>query len=104
MSIETALHTVNGELYVGECKVLKGWESFSGWYWFAVEKVEERRVADGTGSVLGDGAIVDDTIWFGLVQGLEEEWGEFSEAEIRSLGNLAWPIKPGDLPYAGRRG
>ena len=102
--IETVLHAVNGELYIGERKVLRGWESFSGWYWFAVEKVEERRVADGTGSVLGDGTIVNDTIWFGLVQGLEEEWGEFSEAEIRSLGNLAWEIKPQDLPYAGRRG
>jgi len=99
----TALHTENGELHAGQYKVLKGWESFSGWYWFAVEKVEERRVADGSGSVLGDGSVVDDTIWFGLVQGSEEEWGEFSEAEIRLLGNMAWPIKRQDLPYAGRR-
>jgi len=103
-TIETALHTENGELYAGEHEVLKGWESFSGWYWFAVEKVEERRVADGSGSVLGDGSVVDDVIWFGLVQGLEEEWGDFSEAEIRSLRNMAWPIKRQDLPYAGRRG
>lgn len=101
--IETALHTMNGKLYAGEHEVLKGWESFSGWYWFAVEKVEERRVADGSGSVMADGAVVDDTIWFGLIQGSEEEWGDFSEAEIRSLGNMAWAIKPQDLPYAGRR-
>ena len=101
--IETALHTENGELYAGPRKVLKGWESFSGWYWFAVEKVEERRVSDGSGSVMADGSVVDDVIWFGLVQGHEEEWGEFSEAEIRLLGNKAWPIKPQDLPYAGRR-
>jgi len=99
----TALRTVNGELHAGPHKVLKGWESFTGWYWFAVEKVEERRVADGSGSVMADGAVVDDTIWFGLVQGHEEEWGDFSEAEIRSLGNMAWPIKPQDLPHAGRR-
>lgn len=100
---ETALKTKGGKLYAGKHEVLKGWESFSGWYWFAVEKVEERQVADGSGSVMADGSVVDDTIWFGLVQGFEEEWGDFSEAEIRSLGNRAWPIKPQDLPYAGRR-
>lgn len=99
----TALRTVNGELYAGPHKVLKGWESFTGWYWFAVEKVEERRVADSSGSVMADGSVVDDTIWFGLVQGHEEEWGSFSEAEIRTLGNMAWPIKAQDLPHAGRR-
>ena len=97
------LHTKDGKLYAGDHLVLKGWESFSGWYWFAVEKVEERKVADGSGSVLEDGSIVDDTIWFGLVQGFDEEWGEFSEAEIRALGNMAWPIKACDLPIAGRR-
>jgi hypothetical protein len=100
----TTLRTVNSELYAGPYKVLRGWESFTGWYWFAVEKVEERRVADGSGSVMEDGSVVDDTIWFGLVQGQDEEWGEFSEAEIKALGNLAWPIKACDLPIAGRRG
>jgi hypothetical protein len=98
-----ALHTEDDGLYAGPHRVLKGWESFTGWYWFATEKVEERRIADGSGSVMEDGSVVDDTIWFGLIQGLEEEWGEFSEAEIRALGNMAWPIKLQDLPYAGRR-
>ena len=92
-----------GKLFIDGKEVLKGWESFSGWYWFATEKVEERLVADGSGSVLADGSVVDDTIWFGLVQGLEEEWGEFSEAEIKSMGNMTWPIKKCDLPSAGRR-
>lgn len=93
------LRTVNGELYAGEQKVLKGWESFSGWYWFAVEKVREQLSDFDDG-----GPGVPDVIWFGFVQGLEEEWGDFSEAEIARLGNMAWPIKPQDLPYAGRRG
>jgi hypothetical protein len=97
------LRTIHGELYAGRYKVLRGWESLNGWYWFAVEKVEERRVADGSGSVMADGSVVDDTIWFGLVQGFEEEWGEFSEAEIRAPGHMAWPIKPQDLAGAGRR-
>lgn len=52
---------------------------------------------------MADGSVVDDVIWFGLVQGHDEEWGEFSEAEIRALGNGAWPIKLQDLPYSGRR-
>lgn len=97
------LHTKDGELYAGPHKVLRGWESYTGWFWFATEKVEERRVADGSGSVLADGSVVDDVIWFGLVQGSEVEWGEFSEAEIRALGNMAWRIKECDLPIAGRR-
>jgi hypothetical protein len=97
------LRTKDGKLYAGDHKVLKGWESYSGWYWFAVEKVEERRAVDGSGSVMADGSVADDVIWFGLIQGHEEEWGNFSEAEIHSLGNLAWPIKPQDLSYSGRR-
>jgi len=91
------------DLYVYGKKVIRAWESFSGWYWFAVEKVEDRKIADGSGSVMADGSIVNDTIWFGFVQGLEEEWGDFSEAELRSLGNKVWPIKFQDLPHAGRR-
>ena len=31
----------NGELYIKGKKVLKGWESMSGWYWFATELEEE---------------------------------------------------------------
>lgn len=99
------LHVVNGELYAGEHKVVKGWESFSGWYWFGVEKVEERHVGSpvSSGGSMVNGKEVDDVIWFGFVQGLEEEWGYFSEAEIRSLGNYAWPIPKCNLPFSGRR-
>ncbi len=103
----------DGKLYIGGLDdrtalpvfklVLRGWESFNGWYWFAVEKVEERKVSDGGGSII-QGKAVDDTIWYGLVQGIEDEWGDFSEAEIKSLGPLvAWKIKPQDLPHSGRR-
>jgi len=76
------------DLYIDGKKVLKGWESFSGWYWFATEKVESRK---------------DDIIWFGLVQGFEEEWGDFSQGEIESLAPKTWEIKSIDLPHAGRR-
>jgi hypothetical protein len=93
------------DLYINDRKVLKAWESFSGWYWFAVEKVEERVVGvGGGGSIMADGREVSDTIWFGLVQGHENEWGYFSQAEIESVGKYRiWPIRKVDLPFAGRR-
>jgi hypothetical protein len=90
-------------LYIDGQKVLKAWESFTGWYWFATEKIEERKVADGGGSMI-DGKEVDDVIWYGFVQGIEEEWGDFSEAEILSLGRMmAWELKGDGLLCAGRR-
>ena len=50
----TRLETKDGELYLqafgDENKVLKGWESFSGWYWFATElnKTDPKRPAKKT--------------------------------------------------------
>jgi len=76
--------------------ILKAWESYTGWYWFAVEKVEERP------SDLGEGNAVPDVIWFGFVIGLEPEWGYFSQREIESLAPLAWEIRPRDLPYVSK--
>jgi hypothetical protein len=84
-------------LFIDGKKVLCGFESFNGWYWFATEKKGEQL------SDFGDGKGVPDTIWFGLVQGFEEEWGYFSQAEIERLGNRAWKIKACDLSYSGRR-
>jgi hypothetical protein len=78
------LSTKNNKLYVDNKPVLKGWESYSGWYWFATE-------------------LNPDGNHFGFVQGFEEEWGYFSEFELKSLPNKIWPIKKCDLPYAGRR-
>ena len=72
--------------------ILKAWESYTGWYWFAVEKVEERL------SDLGDGKPIPDVIWFGFVIGLEPEWGYFSQREIESLAPLTWEIRARDLP------
>jgi len=93
------LETRDDGLYIDGKKVLKGWESFTGWYWFGTEI---DRVQD---SVMPDGRVIkDDTIWFGYVQGLEEEWGQFSQGEIESLGKYkVWPLRAADLPYSGRR-
>jgi hypothetical protein len=86
----------NGDLFINGKKVIKAWESFQGWYWFATEKIQEQE------SVI-NGKDVKDTIWFGLVQGFEEEWGNFSQAEIESLGRMAWEIPKKNLSYSGRR-
>ena len=85
------------ELFIDGKKVLRGWESFTGWYWFGTEKVTEQL------SDLGDGKGTPDTIWYGFVQGLEEEWGEFSQAEIESLSPKTWEIPQENLHFSGRR-
>ena len=72
------------DLYINGRKVLRAWESFTGWYWFGVEEVEPK-------------------LWFGFVQGLEEEWGYFDEKELESLAPKVWEIKKVDLVYSGRR-
>jgi hypothetical protein len=85
------LETREDGLYIGKKKVLKGWESFSGWYWFATE-LEQK---DYGGHPL----------WFGFVQGFENEWGSFWEGELIPLieQGRVWRIKTIDLPHAGRR-
>ena len=51
-------------LFSIEKKVLKGWESYSGWYWFATE-------------------LNTDGYHFGYVLGFENEWGSVDLAEIK---------------------
>jgi len=96
--MNNTFETRDDGLYIGGKKVLAGWESFSGWYWFGTEV---DRIQD---SDLGGAKVIkDDKIWFGFVQGLDEEWGYFSQAEIESLAPRTWKIKDVDLPHAGRR-
>jgi hypothetical protein len=76
--------------------IIKAWESFSGWYWFATEKTREQL------SDFGDGKPVQDTIWYGFVIGTCPEWGYFSEKEIRSLAPLTWEIRQRDIPFISK--
>jgi hypothetical protein len=85
-----------GKLFLDGKEVLRGWESLTGWFWFATEKVQEQ-------VSLIDGKEVKDTIWFGFVQGFEEEWGDFSQAELQSLRPQVWEIPRRKLPWSGRR-
>jgi len=98
MSVTKAKFEARGDkLFIDGKEVLKGWESFSGWYWFAIE-------LDHTQDSIINGKVYEnDKIWFGYVQGLCEEWGYFSEAEINSLKPKTWEIPPLNIPYSGRR-
>jgi hypothetical protein len=89
--------TRENELYIDGKRVLHAWESWSGWYWFATEKVGEQL------SDFGDGKGVPDTIWYGYVQGFDEEWGYFSQAEIERLKPFSWEIPKKRLLHSGRR-
>lgn len=85
------------DLYIDGKKVIKGYESFFGWYWFATDIVQKQ-------DTLLDGKVhKDDTIYHGFVQGLEEEWGDFSKAELESLKGKIWEIPKNTLVYSGRR-
>ena len=85
------------KLFLDGKEVIKAWESYSGWYWFATE------IDSVQDTVLNGKTYKDDPIYFGYVQGLEEEWGCFSEAELKSLGAKVWEIPKANLPYSGRR-
>jgi len=93
----TTFEARGDKLFIDGKEVLKGWESYSGWYWFATEKMREQE------SDLGDGVGVKDVIWYGFVQGFEEEWGDFSQAEIESCAPKTWRIPQKNLPWSGRR-
>lgn len=85
------------DLYIDGKKVIKGWESFSGWYWFATEEAYKQD------SLINGKEFPDDIIYFGLVQGFEEEWGYFSKAELESLKPKVWEIPKKNLPWSGKR-
>jgi len=63
--------------------VLAGWESMTGWYWFATE-------------------LLEDGMAFGYVQGLYDEAGYFDTTELDSISNV-WRINEDDLAISGRR-
>jgi hypothetical protein len=86
------------ELFIDGSKVIRAWESFSGWYWFAFEEVGKQD------SVINGRVVKDDTIYYGLVQGFEEEFGDFSLAELESLKPKVWEIPKQNIPFSGRRG
>jgi hypothetical protein len=90
--------TVDGKnLFIDGQKVIRGWESYNGWFWFAIER---------RGDAFSDLATyitMENTVYFGFVQGFIEEWGYFSLSEIECLKICVWEISKEQLPFAGRR-
>jgi hypothetical protein len=123
----TATFTAEGddlylEQYDHKHKVVKAYESMTGWYWFFVERAEDIYYCPATDEEYGysypegegtrrgnkprpprheDDTLVD-TVWFAYVQGFEDEWGYTSERELRSTP-LVWEIAKQDIPHSGRR-
>jgi hypothetical protein len=58
-------------------KIEEMFESYSGWYWFTINK-----------NPYPD----DPDIRYGYVIGFEKEWGTFSMSEINSLDGKVWPV------------
>ena len=90
------LVTIDGELFVKsslDChidsplkKVLRGWETFNGDYYFITEEPDEQNES------------------FGFIQTVYGwEWGRIYEYAFTPT-NRVWLIKKSDLPYAGKRG
>jgi len=67
-------------------KVIKVYESMTGWFWIATEYTPR------TG------------IFFGFVQGDFNEWGTFSKTELEELAPRVWEVGPEHWSYTGRRG
>jgi hypothetical protein len=68
-----SLQTVIKNGMVNGRPIIRAWESFTGWYWFAVENVE-------------------DDIYFGFVVGIYPEWGYFSMAELAANAPMVWEL------------
>jgi hypothetical protein len=64
-------------------KIIKAWESITGWLWLATEKVER-------------------DLFFGFVIGCCPEWGYFSEKELRENKPMIWEVRATDIPFIDR--
>ena len=94
----TQFQAKEDELYIDGQKVIGVWESFSGCYWFATKEIE-RGVFD-----LGNEE-VEGITYHGLVQGLEEEWGDFCTAEFKEMihKHQMWEVPRENWTISGRR-
>jgi hypothetical protein len=93
-----AKFTTKGKsLYIDGKKVKKGWESFNGMYWFAT-KLDRRQ-----DSVINGKVYKNDILWYGFVQGQYEEWGTFSDTELKLMKYKVWRIPQRNLLWSGRR-
>ena len=74
--------------------VIKIWESFSGWYWYAIE---DQGSYTGVGM---DGKNVQAHAWYGYVQGMENEWGTWDSNELERAG--VWTVPKSNWGWTGK--
>jgi len=76
--------------------IIEIYESFDGSYWFATEKAWKQD------SLIGGKIYKNDQIFFGYVKLSScrdcAEFGCFSEAELKRLGNWVWKVSRRDWP------
>ena len=87
----------DGGLTIDGKKVLKMWESFSGWYWYGIEDTGSYEYTDANGNTQTAHS------WFGFVQGFAEEWGSFDENELNSMEGKVWEVPRENWHFSGRR-
>lgn len=75
---------VDDDEVISENKVIRMWESATGWFWYQTEKADENNVC------------------FGYVQGFYDEWGSFGINELESMP-MIWEIKGEAMLWSGRR-
>jgi hypothetical protein len=49
--VRTTFKVKGKDLYINDKKVIRAWESFSGWYWFAVEEVQRQDTLLSNGKI-----------------------------------------------------
>ena len=83
-------------LYIDGRKVIKGYESSDGKYWFATALA-------GCKDVMINGSMQCSLMFTGYVQDENPGWKNFSKKVLESNKFKIWEIKKIDLPHAGRR-
>jgi len=78
----------DGKECIGGYEIKKAWESMSGWYWIAT-KLETKNKDKSP------------FIWYGYVQGLENEWGTWYDSDMK-LKNI-WEIPIENWGHAFKR-
>ena len=89
-AVEAKIERGNNSIKIDGQNVIKMWESFQGWYWYAIEDQ-------------GEYTTVDDTIahaWYGYVQGNYNEWGTWDSKELERAG--VWTVPKSNWGYSGR--
>ena len=91
---EVKIERSDGSMKIDGKNVIKIWESFSGWYWYAIEDQGSYTGVDQNGDDIQAHA------WYGYVQGMENEWGTWDSNELERAG--VWTVPKSNWGWTGR--